>query len=1006
MKFTVSQNLGYQKSGTKRSFAIVLIIGFAVLHFLIIASYLGGSLNNSTRWNQSSEDYQEKCENLHRKPSTPPRPAFDNPRGYSAPSILFKHCVIWDGLGNELYDYDILTKNGTIIRIAKDLSSSGNTCDFVVDVQLKLVTPGLVDMHSHAGVDTWPALHATNDVNEMTGPTQPQLNSKDGFNPADPGIYLVSAGGVSTSLILPGSGNIMGGEAFLIKNRKMRTVEEMSFNYGLSGSSRDSSFRYMKMALGENPKNVYGSSRVQTRMGLAWQLRSMFDKALKLKKDQDGWCSKASGGYAVVSDEFPEDLSLESLVALLRGHVKLNVHVYETHDMETLFRIASQFNVPVAAIHHATSAHLVAPFLRDLRNEKAELFGNLTVALFSDRGYYKYEAYKASFNAPSVLKEARVPFAFKSDHSVTNSQFLHYQAGKAVYYGISPHDAIQAVTSVPAKALGVDHRVGSVREGMDADLVVWNKNPFLQVGAIPDSVYIDGFPVYEKKIVGEATDLKTKSNVPSVDNDFCKTLEKNLKENSTFIKFTGLSWIHLNESTYLEFNKSGVAVVRLNDSFVDETGEITAKSASLVCFGSESSCPSHIYSNLVNFETSGGTLMPSPIALNSKLGSTEIDQESITNGLAVDEAIWDELIMDGGLSVASSLETGISDGYKYDLSYSKQLEIATRAGISFTMAIPAVPMDGVVMGKSALLRTAAFPGRAIFTGGIIKEETGIHLTIGKHVSGGLVSALQGQMNYIMQLFKRGIRKFSSRNVSGAGSSITYDFADVLTGKIPLFVHVDNAEQIAALLKVKVDAERELKEETGIVAKIKMVLVGGSEAYILAKELSAHNISVILSPLMSIPEDYESRRTRSYSSLDHPILTGKKLNLSQNLKTLRDHGVPIGIASHEVHEIFWDAAISREMSGQLLDGSDVSQKMSFHEAVGLVTWNAAKLICVKKENVGSIKVRKGGLNMVVFANGHPLQSFTSKMVFSFTTRGEESLGLSERMSKILCNPQQI
>lgn len=198
---------------------------------------------------------------------------------------------------------------------------------------------------------------------------------------------------------------------------------------------------------------------------------------------------------------FPEDLSLESLVSLLRGEVLLNLHCYETHDIEAMIRHSLEFNFTIAAFHHALDAYRIPDILRRARN-------NITVATFADIWGYKKEAFQAIPEAPRILFEAGIPVAIKSDHPVLNSQHLVYEAAKTTHYGLPAQNAFMAVTSVPANAIGLGHRIGSLKVGYDADLVLWDRNP-LELGATPLQVFVDGIPLFDSHPIEQAVKKET-----------------------------------------------------------------------------------------------------------------------------------------------------------------------------------------------------------------------------------------------------------------------------------------------------------------------------------------------------------------------------------------------------------------------------------------------------------------------------------------------------------------
>lgn len=200
---------------------------------------------------------------------------------------------------------------------------------------------------------------------------------------------------------------------------------------------------------------------------------------------------------------FPEDLSLESLVSLLRGEVLLNVHCYETHDIEAMIRHSLEFNFTIAAFHHALDAYRIPDILRRASN-------NITVATFADHWGYKKEAFQAIPRAPRILFDAGIPVALKSDHPVLNSQHLVYEAAKTTHYGMPAQEAFKAVTSVPANSIGLGHRVGSLKVGYDADLVIWDREP-LELGATPLQVFVDGVPLFDERPIEQS--VKKEDNV-------------------------------------------------------------------------------------------------------------------------------------------------------------------------------------------------------------------------------------------------------------------------------------------------------------------------------------------------------------------------------------------------------------------------------------------------------------------------------------------------------------
>ncbi|KAJ3060536.1 hypothetical protein HDU98_003505, partial [Podochytrium sp. JEL0797] len=426
--------------------------------------------------------------------------------------LLIKNALLWDGIGNRREGVDVATANGIIIRVGealttKDLIDAARLFDpetalqehdvEVWDISGRVLSPGLVDMHSHVGTSSVPGFSADSDTNEETeSRTVPQLRILDSFNAQDTAIDLIASGGVTTSLVLPGSGAIMGGEGIAIKMARTtrNSADEMLLNYG--NAPEDASWRWMKMACGENPKN-WGDG--YSRMGSGWEMRAKLEEARDLMKSQDDWCQNAnrldtqfkSEAHLHIPSRYPEDLKLESLVALLQGQVKLQVHCYQVNDIDMMIRNSQEFNFTITALHHATESHLLATKLATTQ---------IAVALFADHSLYKREAYHHSVLAGQILHRAGVPVAYKSDHPVTNAQHLLYEAQKAAYYGVDEDVAFMGVTSVPAERVGAAGRIGRVEVGWDADLVVWDREPMV-LGARPLRVVVDGFVVLERPMV-------------------------------------------------------------------------------------------------------------------------------------------------------------------------------------------------------------------------------------------------------------------------------------------------------------------------------------------------------------------------------------------------------------------------------------------------------------------------------------------------------------------------
>lgn len=301
-----------------------------------------------------------------------------NPVSGQNETIVLRNATLFDGEEFLAHPMDIVFSKGLIVSVSPAASGASLITNAKeINLYGAHVTPGLVDMHSHHLVDTWPASAATSDTNEMHpdfGPLTPFVRALDSMKAYDVGTARIASGGVTSSLIIPGSANIMGGEGAVVKNamrpgpRGEFVVEEMLLEHGLpEGEPRS---RYMKMACGENPKSVYGHSR----MGNVFVLRKWLARAKELVARQDAWCEAAARAGSttermrrLVTEKggFPEELELDSTVGMLRGRVAMHNHCYEPEDMETMLRVSHEFGFRVRAFHHAIEAWQVPEMLKE-----------------------------------------------------------------------------------------------------------------------------------------------------------------------------------------------------------------------------------------------------------------------------------------------------------------------------------------------------------------------------------------------------------------------------------------------------------------------------------------------------------------------------------------------------------------------------------------------------------------------------------------------------------------
>ena len=347
-----------------------------------------------------------------------------------------------------------------------------------VDLKGKTIIPGLVDSHSHLGVYSRPTVSANSDGNEMTGPVQSIVRALDSINPFDPGIRMALAGGITTTNIMPGSGNVIGGQTLYVKLHG-HTVEQMAI---LSPDVLGG----LKMANGENPKRVYGSRKQApaTRMKIAALQRSEFLKARDYQRKWDAYRKKLAAGEDVSAPE--TDLSLEPLVEVLERKRTVHFHTHRADDIRTVLRLADEFGFELL-VQHGTEAYKVA---EELARRNVPV--SMTVP---DSIGGKAEVMDFLEATGKRLTDAGVKVLVNTDDPITESRFFLRTTAIAVRGGLDEENALKAITLYPAQTMHLDQRVGSLEQGKDADFVVLSGPPFSVYSRVLET-YIEGRRVF------------------------------------------------------------------------------------------------------------------------------------------------------------------------------------------------------------------------------------------------------------------------------------------------------------------------------------------------------------------------------------------------------------------------------------------------------------------------------------------------------------------------------
>lgn len=365
----------------------------------------------------------------------------------------------------------IVIRDGKILSLGKDLDLSN--CKRIIDGKGRVVTPGLIDAHTHLGLSESGVGQEGRDTNEGTNPLTPLCSVRDGINMKDQAFESFRKAGITTVGVLPGSGNIIGGTGLALKC-KGNIVDESVIKDPIG----------MKAALGENPKRHYGSKKKSpaTRMGNAAILRGALLKAKEYLENLENSTDDKS--------EIKKDNISIGLLPVIKGEIPLIIHCHRHDDIVTAIRICKEFNIKYI-LDHVTDGHLVKDIIKK---------ENIHCGVGPTLNYgSKVENKDRDFRTPIIFDREDIPFCFVTDHPVIHGRNLILTASVATQWGMSDENALRAITLSSAEHIGIENRVGSLEAGKDGDLVIWSDNP-LELTSFVDMTIIDGEIVYEREV--------------------------------------------------------------------------------------------------------------------------------------------------------------------------------------------------------------------------------------------------------------------------------------------------------------------------------------------------------------------------------------------------------------------------------------------------------------------------------------------------------------------------
>jgi imidazolonepropionase-like amidohydrolase len=387
-------------------------------------------------------------------------------------SVLIKNATVLTVTKGNLESSDVLVQNGIITQLGKNLTAPAGVN--TIDASGKYLMPGIIDAHSHVGLDV---------VNEASAPITSEIRMKDVVNPTDMGIYRALAGGVTVSHAMHGSANVVGGQNATLKHR-----------WGSLDPSdiiMQDAPRTIKFALGENPTRVHGRGngiQPRSRMGVEAVIRNGFNEAIQYKKAWETYqLAKNQKGNTTPPPAYSE--RLQTLADILDGKIIIHCHSYRADEIYMLINVIKDFNIKKVVFQHTNEGFKVAP-------EIAEY--TMGASVFADWWAYKMEVYySTAFNA-AILQKNGALTSINSDSAELIRHLYHEAAKTQRYGGLTDEEALAMITINPAKQLGIEDKVGSIEVGKQADLVIFEGHP-LSSYAVPQMTFVDGVKYFDIK---------------------------------------------------------------------------------------------------------------------------------------------------------------------------------------------------------------------------------------------------------------------------------------------------------------------------------------------------------------------------------------------------------------------------------------------------------------------------------------------------------------------------
>ncbi|MFB3854641.1 MAG: amidohydrolase family protein [Vicinamibacterales bacterium] len=863
------------------------------------------------------------------------------------PPVLIKGATILTVTKGTIPNGSILLRDGKIAAVGANIQAPPGA--EVVDATGKFVSPGIIDEHSHIAADS---------INESGTTVSSMTRIEDVFNPRDVNIYRDLAGGLTVASVYHGSANPIGGTNTVIKLRWGKTrPEEFLFDAALPG---------LKFALGENPKDMQTGGRATgprrypaSRPGVEFVIRDAFTRAKAYQRAWQEYERRRKAGEDVIPPR--RDLQLDPLVEVLEGKRLTHVHAYRSDEMLMSLRLAEEFGFKVNTFEHGLEGYKIA---KELAEHGAG------VGTFSDWWAYKIEAIDAIPYNAALMMRAGVVVSINSD-SAEHARRLPSEAAKMMHWGgLTEDQALALVTINPAKQLKLDKRVGSLEVGKDADVVIWNRHPLSSYATV-ERTYIDGTLYYDREkdlaraadvvkekqrlIAAEKAERKPTTTVPEHEAGLAGRADGDepelgpLPEAPRYEPQSGPKPRPLMGQGVIAITNARIVPVTRP---VIERGTIVIRDGKIEAVGADVKPPA----GARVIDAAGGEVYPGWINARTTIGLAEPGAGGYQDTSEM-------------LDYNPQMRTVVA--YHND---SESIPVARANGVT-TVAV--MPSGGILGGEVPVMNLDGWTWEE----SMVRRSSGITFQFpsvggggrgGSAAPGGAPGAEQTyedmkrqrdqRLEALVRLFDRARAYAKAAGPDREVDWVLDALVPVVEGKIPLFTNAAREQDIKDAVAF---AEK---------ANVRVVMMAGPEAALVAPLLAEKKIPVILGPILALPTRDDMFHAASYMAAGELARAGVKFAFATG-----DHA--------NVRQVPYQAAMS------------IAWGLPRDEALKALTINAAEILGVA-DVMGSIE--PGKVANLLVAKGDPLEVRTEVTHVFINGRdvdmSNKHLALYERYSK--------